>query len=210
VPLSRLTIETNAQGEAWVWRETERIDAGASYALCRCARSMAPPFCDDTCTATGWDGTETATDAPYEEQARIFPGPSLDLADAVSFCARARFCDARGSAWTLVRRDDSGARHLLQRETANCPSGRLVAMRHVAGGARAAVEPELEPSISLVEVTERGPSGPVWVRGGVAVLAGDGHPYEVRNRVTLCRCGESSNKPFCDGTHARIGFRERP
>ena len=50
--------------------------------------------------------------------------------------------------------------------------------------------------------------GPLWVRGGVRVDAADGEPYEVRNRVTLCRCGASENKPFCDGTHQDIGFRD--
>jgi CDGSH-type Zn-finger protein len=35
----------------------------------------------------------------------------------------------------------------------------------------------------------------------------DGQPVEVRNRVTLCRCGHSENKPFCDGTHEEIGFK---
>ena len=36
----------------------------------------------------------------------------------------------------------------------------------------------------------------------------DGFAYEVRNRVTLCRCGASKNKPFCDGSHAAIKFRD--
>ncbi|HEY0196583.1 MAG TPA: CDGSH iron-sulfur domain-containing protein, partial [Methanobacterium sp.] len=36
----------------------------------------------------------------------------------------------------------------------------------------------------------------------------DGYVYEVRNRVTLCRCGQSENKPFCDGTHMEIGFND--
>jgi CDGSH-type Zn-finger protein len=40
------------------------------------------------------------------------------------------------------------------------------------------------------------------------VTGADGAPYEVRNRVTLCRCGASRNKPFCDGTHASIGFKD--
>ena len=40
------------------------------------------------------------------------------------------------------------------------------------------------------------------------VVAKDGHRYEVRNRVTLCRCGASKNKPFCDGSHAAIEFKD--
>jgi CDGSH-type Zn-finger protein len=44
------------------------------------------------------------------------------------------------------------------------------------------------------------------VRGGIAITSADGYTYEVRNRVTLCRCGHSKNKPFCDGTHSDIDF----
>ena len=50
---------------------------------------------------------------------------------------------------------------------------------------------------------------PLWVRGGVQIVSADGGVYEVRSRVTLCRCGASSNKPFCDGSHASIGFDDR-
>jgi CDGSH-type Zn-finger protein len=39
------------------------------------------------------------------------------------------------------------------------------------------------------------------VRGGITIESADGVPYEVRNRVTLCRCGRSDNKPFCDASH---------
>jgi CDGSH-type Zn-finger protein len=62
-----------------------------------------------------------------------------------------------------------------------------------------------------IRVTENGPylvsGSPLWVRGGIPVVAADGEPYEVRNRVTLCRCGASGNKPFCDASHAQIGFK---
>jgi CDGSH-type Zn-finger protein len=52
------------------------------------------------------------------------------------------------------------------------------------------------------------PNGPYVVRAGVRVLAADGSPYDTGDRevVKLCRCGGSSTKPFCDGTHSRIGF----
>ncbi|UCF09264.1 MAG: CDGSH iron-sulfur domain-containing protein, partial [Thermoplasmata archaeon] len=43
--------------------------------------------------------------------------------------------------------------------------------------------------------------GPIWVRGRIPIESADGHIYEIRNRVTLCRCGWSSNKPFCDSSH---------
>jgi hypothetical protein len=72
-----------------------------------------------------------------------------------------------------------------------------------------AIEPTFEPSIGLIEDPAKGCSGPAWLRGGVQVVGADGFKYEVRNRVTLCRCGASQNKPFCDGTHAAIHFSDQ-
>jgi CDGSH-type Zn-finger protein len=46
------------------------------------------------------------------------------------------------------------------------------------------------------------------VRGGIRIVSATGEVYEVRNRVTLCRCGSSRNKPFCDGTHVRTRFSD--
>ena len=51
-------------------------------------------------------------------------------------------------------------------------------------------------------------SGPISVRGGIVIESADGREYEVRNRVTLCRCGQSSNKPFCDGSHVGCSFHD--
>lgn len=51
-------------------------------------------------------------------------------------------------------------------------------------------------------------NGPYVVKGDVTILDADGEPYDVGERasVALCRCGASRNKPFCDGTHSKIGF----
>jgi Iron-binding zinc finger CDGSH type len=78
------------------------------------------------------------------------------------------------------------------------PAGRLVAWDKAAD---APIDPELPLSIGLVEDPQEECGGPIWLRGGVPVVSADGFEYEVRNRVTLCRCGQSKNKPFCDGAH---------
>jgi hypothetical protein len=87
------------------------------------------------------------------------------------------------------------------KEAGDCPSGRLVAWDNASGQA---IEPKYEPSIGLIEDHAQGCSGPVWLRGGVQVIGSDGYRYEVLNRITLCSCGASRNKPFCDGTHASM------
>jgi len=66
------------------------------------------------------------------------------------------------------------------------------------------------PAIGLVEDPSKGTSGPLWVKGGIPIEAADGFEYAKRNRVTLCRCGRSHKKPFCDGSHAAAGFKAKP
>ncbi|MFI7741929.1 CDGSH iron-sulfur domain-containing protein [Kocuria rhizosphaericola] len=54
------------------------------------------------------------------------------------------------------------------------------------------------------------PDGPLLVRGGYELLDGDDRPIDPgRATVALCRCGASSIKPFCDGSHKRARFRAR-
>ena len=110
----------------------------------------------------------------------------------------ARFCDRDDGTWTLTKKsDDQKARNIAIEEVGNCPSGRLVIWDKKT---REAIEPKFKKSIGLIE--EPGDaSGAIWVRGGIPIESADGGQYEIRNRVTLCRCGKSNNKPLCDGTH---------
>ncbi len=71
------------------------------------------------------------------------------------------------------------------------------------------IDVDVDVDIVLIEDPEKGCSGPLRLRGGVQVIGADGFAYEVRNRVTLCRCGASRNKPFCDGSHVSIGFSDQ-
>ena len=51
-------------------------------------------------------------------------------------------------------------------------------------------------------------NGPYKVEGPIELLGPDGSPIETKKRtIWLCRCGASSNKPFCDGTHSKVGFQ---
>jgi CDGSH-type Zn-finger protein len=58
-----------------------------------------------------------------------------------------------------------------------------------------------------VEITIRN-NGPYSISGPIKLQDADGNPVDLsgRERVSLCRCGGSSKKPFCDGTHGKIGF----
>jgi CDGSH-type Zn-finger protein len=131
-------------------------------------------------------------------------GPTLRLKDASALCSSARFCHRGGGTWELTDNSDNPkARELAIEEACNCPSGRLVQWDKKT---RRVIEQEFEKSISLVEDPQNRVSGPIWLKGGVPVQSSDGNTYEVRNRVTLCRCGKSKNKPFCDGSHIDEGF----
>jgi CDGSH-type Zn-finger protein len=204
VPLAKQTIITDADGNSQAWEEGDKYPTQERYALCRCGHSKGKPFCDGTHAKIGFDGTETASREPYLEQAKIFDGPSLILTDAEGLCASGRFCDPNGKVWNQVTRtNDPEVRAMFIRQVNNCPAGRLAARDKTT---RTPVESPLPISIGLVEDPAECCSGPIWLRGGIAVVSADGFEYEVRNRMTLCRCGASQNKPFCDGTHASIKF----
>jgi CDGSH-type Zn-finger protein len=205
VPLAEQTIRADADGGSEAWEKGGSFPIQEKYALCRCGTSRKKPFCDGSHSKIGFDGAETASREPYLGQAKIFDGPALQLTDVESLCAFGRFCDPNGKVWSqAARTDEPGIRATFVRQVNNCPAGRLVAWDKATG---APLEHELPISIGLVEDPEEQCSGPIWLRGGIALISADGFAYEVRNRVTLCRCGQSKNKPFCDGTHASIKFR---
>ena len=207
LPLQHQHIVVNDAGESLDWRAGATVPHGESYSLCRCGKSGKKPFCDGSHARVRFDGTEIASHAPYEKQAERTLGPTIVLEDAEKLCAFARFCDPHGQVWNLVgRSDEPPAAALVEQEAGHCPSGRLVAKRK---GHAQPLEPKLPPSIGLVQDTAQGVSGAIWVRGGIAVVGASGYAYENRNRVTLCRCGASRNKPFCDGSHAAIKFSDQ-
>ena len=60
--------------------------------------------------------------------------------------------------------------------------------------------------MAAVTITVR-KDGPYLVSGAVELRDADGNAYPAKETVALCRCGASTNKPFCDGTHSKVGFQ---
>jgi len=206
LPLAKEIIDCQKQKDPVEWVDGEKFQGRETYALCRCGASGAKPYCDGSHLQTQFDGTETASRKTYLEQCEKFEGPGADLTDVKKLCSAARFCHRGGGTWKLVEEsEDPKAKELMIRECADCPSGRLVAWDKKAGKP---IEPELEPSIGIVEDPQLKMSGPIRLKGGIPIISADGFEYEVRNRATLCRCGKSKNKPFCDGTHIATKFND--
>jgi len=176
-----------------------------TYSLCRCGKSKKKPFCDGSHVQAGFIGQETASMDPFAERAEVCQGPGLDLRDD-GRCALGRFCHREGGkVWELVdRSDDPVSREEAIIGAQECPSGRLEAWAKEGN----LLEPEYEPSIAVIQDTEHGVSAGLYVRGNIPLESADGRVYEVRNRMALCRCGQSRNKPFCDAMHEVTRFSD--
>lgn len=204
--LDREIIVCDEHGDPLKWKTGDKFPDRENYSLCRCGGSKDKPYCDGTHSTNWFDGTETASRKKYSEQAEKINGPDLVLKDAESLCAVGRFCHRKGGTWDLTERsNDPDCKETAIQESCDCPSGRLVACDKKSGKP---FEHKFEQSISLIEDPIKGVSGPIWVKGGLSVESADGEKYETRNRVTLCRCGRSENKPFCDGGHVKSGFND--
>lgn len=207
LPLSRQKIARDDIGFSIGWEARQVIETGEIYALCRCGKSGTKPFCDGTHDAVRFDGTETEIGKTYMAEAIVVDGPKLRMYDVPHLCAYTRHChDLQGDAWEMTEKSDNPElAEIAKREARSCPSGRLVMMDKEQ---MTLDEPDYEPEAVLIADDETATAGPIWVKGGIQITSADGGEYEVRNRVTLCRCGQSSRKPYCDSSHIATGFRE--
>lgn len=193
-------------GNVYEYVEGRTLPQSEEYALCRCGKSKNPPFCDGAHIDSDFDGTEIASREKYEDRADFRIGADLDLMDDHR-CCFARFCHQEdGKVWEMVKYSDRGKfkKQAIQGASA-CPTGRLTAVEK--NGNR--IEPVYEPSIIILQDQEKSVSSGIFVRGGIPIEAEDGYHYEVRNRVVLCRCGASRNKPYCDATHILTNFSDK-
>ncbi|MBE6181273.1 MAG: CDGSH iron-sulfur domain-containing protein [Rikenellaceae bacterium] len=206
-PLAEQFIMPDENNESWYFQEGKHFSTEAEpTALCRCGASRRKPYCDNSHTSADWDPKLTASYRPLSKDAETIEGPTLRLVDSAKYCVFARFCHPYGDAWTLTEHSsDPEKRKLAIREAAMCPSGRLTVLDRVT---ERPYEFRFEAGLGLIEDPAIGASGGLWVRGGIPLYREAGPAYEVRNRMVLCRCGQSVNKPYCDGTHAAIKWQD--
>jgi CDGSH-type Zn-finger protein len=184
---------TNSKSQAIA---TKRV-----VALCRCGGSGNKPFCDGTHARNGFKSEKLP--GGVADRRDSYVGKGITIHDNRGICAHAGFCTDRLQAvWRLNQEpwiDPDGADVAAIVETIKtCPSGALSYSIDITE----LRDQDRPPSI---EVTR---NGPYRVTGGVELKGEDRGEGASREHYTLCRCGGSKNKPFCDGTHWTIKFHD--
>ena len=141
-----------------------------------------------------------------EQPARIYENDAIAIAWYPKRCIHAARCiaglpdvfDPRRQPWVML--GDHTADDLAE-IVQHCPSGALHFTRKDGGAQEAASDEAIVLAV---------PNGPLYVRGDVTIANESGTEIRQDTRMALCRCGHSENKPFCDNTHRRIGFRTEP
>jgi CDGSH-type Zn-finger protein/uncharacterized Fe-S cluster protein YjdI len=138
------------------------------------------------------------------EKVHEYEGQNVTIRYDVKRCIHAREC-ARGlpSVFDKNAHPWINADGATEQETAQviltCPTGALHYVSKTDGA-----QEKTPDTNQMVTV----PNGPHYVRGDLEVRLQDGTVLVRDSRIALCRCGASNNKPFCDNSHLRIGFRD--
>ena len=187
----------------------ERIPARPQMALCRCGGSAIKPFCDGTHARIGFTGKKEPDRVPDRRDTYI--GQQVTVLDNRGICAHSGFCtDNLASVFRLRQEpfvDPNGARmEEIIAAARNCPSG---ALSYAIGGVecRDEVDQVREPTITVSK------DGPYRITGGIPLEDEQGKDEQraqgsSREHYSLCRCGQSKNKPFCSGMHWYVNFHD--
>jgi len=170
-------------------------------ALCRCGGSSNKPFCDGTHGKIGFTDNNLSDRTLNRRENYI--GKQITIHDNRSVCAHAGYCTEKlSSVFKLGEApwiDPDGAKVESIIETIiQCPSGAL-------GYTVDNIEHRDQNREPMVTVTK---DGPYAVSGGIELIEPALAEGVSTEHYTLCRCGGSKNKPFCDGTHWRIEFKD--
>lgn len=170
-------------------------------ALCRCGRSSSKPFCDGTHKNVGFSDARLTDGSDGKRVSYV--GSRITIHDNRGICAHAGYCtEGLQAVFNSERKpwiDPDGASvETVVAVIRKCPSG---ALSYSLDGVEH-LDRTREPSITVTE------NGPYAVVGGARLVGADMRDGAATERFTLCRCGASKNKPFCDGSHWEIEFKD--
>jgi CDGSH-type Zn-finger protein len=177
------------------------VDAPAKMALCRCGGSSNKPFCDGTHAKNGFSSATLEGRTP--DQHDHYEGSGITIHDNRGICAHAGKCtDGLPATFKLgtepwIDPEASPAAD-VSAVIKTCPSGALTYTVNGENGG----DSDREPSVFIA------PNGPYVVMGAPDLLGAERLEGASTEHFTLCRCGGSKNKPFCDGTHWHNKFTD--
>jgi CDGSH-type Zn-finger protein/ferredoxin len=179
----------------------ERLEARPRMTLCRCGGSGNKPFCDGTHARIGFSSAKSPD--RVADHRDTYTREDVTVFDNRGICQHAGFCtDALPSVFRTNAEpfvDLAGVdRNAIIETVRRCPSG---ALSYAIDGIEYR-DQERDPTITVSK------DGPYRITGGIELPdepRADGASTE---HYALCRCGGSKNKPFCDGTHWFINFRD--
>ncbi len=179
----------------------ESCSTVTGVALCRCGGSSNKPFCDGTHGRIGFSD-ENLTDGSSTRLDNYF-GQKINIHDNRSICAHAGLCtDNLKSVFKYGEEPwidpDGAAVEDIVAIVEKCPSGAL-------SFSIEDVDPNDQERDPMITVTK---NGPYAVVGGMELIGHELAAGASTEHFTLCRCGASKNKPFCDGSHWSIGFED--
>jgi len=177
------------------------ISTVIGVALCRCGQSKNKPFCDGSHAAAGFSSQNTADKS--QDKKKSYVGKKITIHDNRAACSHSAECIRNlESVFSLGQRPwinpDGASVDEIIAAVRKCPSGALSYSVDNIEYRDFGQEP-------MVTVTK---NGPYHVTGGIELVGSDWAQGVSKEHYTLCRCGASKNKPFCDGSHYAIKFRD--
>ena len=164
--------------------------------LCRCGASKRKPLCDGSHTSIGFVGDKDRSRTQGETNEYV--GRDITIVDNTDVCCRDRSCITELPQVFETCDPNAASPEEIINTIRKCPSG---ALTYKKGGVHCH-DFGREPAMNIAK------NGPIGVVGGIGLNDEMGSKPACEEHYTLCRCGGSKNKPFCDGTHEDIGFRD--
>lgn len=125
--------------------------------------------------------------------------PKLCIHSALCFKGLPEVFDPKARPWVNINGAD--AQRIVE-QVHKCPSGALSINNANEPTPLDTNEAEADVQIQVQ------PNGPFLLNGSFVVQFADGRKEKKEGNLALCRCGASANKPYCDGSHRRINFRD--